>query len=51
MIRIAELRLRGPDGDPIIDLADVMDLNEILIVRSENEWRAHEAAERKARGK
>ena len=37
---LADLNSRGTNGDPLLDLGDVCDLNEILIVRAENERRA-----------
>ena len=45
------LYARRPDGQPVLDLADIVDLNEILLVRSENERRALDAAERKRRNR
>ena len=50
---LAELKQRGADGGPIYDLAEVCDFNEALMLRAENEFRAHKAAEIKAsrRGK
>ena len=48
---MAELKQRGPDGQPILDLGDICDLNEILIVKAENERRAHEHARKSASAK
>ena len=46
---LPDLRSRGLDGDPLLDLADVCDLNEILIVRAENERRERVRAETERR--
>ncbi len=46
---MADLFTRRADGQPTVSLADVYDANEILAVRYENEHRAREAAERKAK--
>lgn len=48
---MSDYRLRAEDGDPILDLAAVCDLNEILCVRAINEDRAQREAERRARAK
>ena len=37
---MTDLYARRPDGDPMLDVADVALLNELLIVRAENERRA-----------
>ena len=39
------------DARDILSLDEVADLNEVLSARVENDWLAHEAAERKARQK
>ena len=49
MCKMADLR--GWDehtGDPVMDLADVCTLNEILIIKHENELRANRHATRKS---
>ncbi len=48
---MAELRTRLPDGEPLLDLAAICNMNEVLAVRCENERRASKAAERKAKSK
>ena len=49
LCKLSDIRNRGRDGDPIIDLAGVCDLNEFLIVQAENERRAQKAAEKKGK--
>ena len=49
LVSIVDLKRRGNDGQPLVDLCDVADLNEILMVDAENSKRAHKAAERKAK--
>lgn len=51
MVRLAELKTRTDDGQPLITIADVAILNEILIIRSDNEHRVHQAAERQSKNK
>ena len=51
MVRYTDLVTRRPDGQPVIDLEAVCNINEILSVKFENERRAHKAAEREARKK
>ena len=46
---LTDLKRRGTDGDPMLDLADVADLNEVLSIDYENEKRARKAAEVKNR--
>lgn len=46
---MAELETVLPDGNPLITLEAVADLNEVRAVQAENERRAHKAAERKAK--
>ena len=48
---MVELRSRGADGEPILPLEAVCDLNEILIVRYENQRRAQRRAEQQSRSK
>ena len=43
------LRIPGPDGDPIYDLADWCDFNEHLLLKNVNADRAQKAADRKSR--
>ena len=45
---MGDLKKRLPNGDPLIDLADVCDANEVLLRRAENERRARDRAEQKA---
>ena len=40
-----------PNGDPMLDLADLCDMNEILIVDAINQDRANRVAEQKAKRK
>ena len=47
---LKDLKSRRPDGDPVLDLADVCDLNEILIIESHNEAAASKAANKKSHG-
>ena len=49
MTTLAELRSVDHDGQPLLDVCDVADMNEVLMVRYENERRANKAAERKNR--
>ena len=51
MCTLPELNGFRPDGDPLLDLNDVSDLNEILSIRYINEQRARRAAERKSERK
>jgi len=51
MTSFAELNTRKDDGDPLITLENLADMNEILAIRAENEHRAHTHAERKAKAK
>ena len=46
-----DLKRRDHDGQPLLDLADVADMNEILIVRAENQRRAQRHAERQAKAR
>lgn len=48
---MADLKSRLPDGEPLIEIGDIADMNEMLQVRYENTRRAQRAAERKARQK
>ena len=41
----------GPDGNPLLDLAEVCQLNEGLILDAINEKKARERAEQKAKQK
>lgn len=45
------MNTRGSDGQPLLDLGDIYDLNEIIAVEAENQKRAQAAAERKAQEK
>ena len=45
---LTDLKSRGDDGEPRLSIDDVCDLNEILLVRAENQWRANRAGEAKA---
>ena len=42
---LTDLKTLRQDGNPLLSLAEVCDLNEILAVRYENERRAHKSAE------
>ena len=44
---MSHLKMRMSDGQPLIDLADIADINEILSVDYENRRRAEEYMERK----
>ena len=44
MCTVADLRARDADGEPVLDIADVADMNERLIVQAENRKRADDAA-------
>ena len=46
---MAEYKMRGENGDPLHDLAEVCDYNESLIIDSVNRDRAQKAAERDQR--
>lgn len=46
-----DLYARRDDGDPLVDLADVCDANEILMVQAENQRRSHQSARDRARRK
>ena len=48
MCTVADLRARDSDGEPVLDIADVADMNERLIVQAENRKRAEDAAKRKS---
>ena len=48
MCTVADLRARDADGEPVLDIADVADMNERLIVQAENRKRADDAARRKS---
>ena len=48
MCTTGELRARDDEGQPVIDIADVADMNERLIIKAENQRRADRAAKRKA---
>ena len=45
---MSEYKMRGEDGDPLHDLADVCNYNESLIVDAVNQERAEAAARRKS---
>jgi len=51
LVSMAQLKTVLPSGAPLIELDDVADLVEILRVRTENEHRAHKAAEARAKRK
>ena len=46
---LRDLKERLPGGEPALDLDDVCDLNEVLMVRAENERRSRKAAEKMSR--
>lgn len=48
MTSFAELNTKKDDGDPLITLENLADMNEILAIRVENERRAHKHAEKKS---
>lgn len=41
---MVQLRSRGPDGDPLLDIADVHVFNELLLVEAEDQRRAAKKA-------
>ena len=45
---MSEYKMRGEDGDPLHDLADVCNYNESLIVDAVNQERAEASARRKS---
>ena len=45
---LVDLKTRGADGDPILDLADVCVLNDILVTKAVNSERAQKRSEQKA---
>ena len=45
---MSEYKMRGENGDPLHDLADVCDYNESLIYDAVNQDRAQKAAQRKS---
>lgn len=49
MVRMHWYRQRHPDGEPLYPIDRVAALNEILMVRSENEYRVQRYAEKKAK--
>ena len=51
LCRMTDLDTTKPNGDPMVDLADLCDMNEILIVDAINQNRANVAAEKKAKRK
>ena len=48
LLSLADLHRRGPDGEPVVTLDMVADLNEILVVRHNNEVRARNRAQYEA---
>ena len=51
MYRLPDLRRRDEDGEPLVLLEEVCDMNEALIVKNENMQRAQRHAEREAKRK
>ena len=51
LCNLTDIRTRGADGDPITDLADICDYNEMLIIQAENQRRAQKASEKKGKRK
>lgn len=51
MTSFAELKTRQANGDPLIDLENLCDMNEILAIRYENQHRAHSHAMKKSTAK
>ena len=51
LLNLADLHRRNPDGEPVVTLEMVAELNEILIVRHNNELRARDRAQYEANKK
>ena len=51
LLSLADLHRRNPDGEPVVTLEMVAELNEILVVRHNNEVRARDRAQYEANKK
>lgn len=49
MLKLHWLKQRDDNGDPLYDINDIADLNEVLAVKYERERRAHLKTQHKAK--